>query len=142
MRTFTATPVPKDALLERLHQHRDNDSFQRGHFWNPMTATGCSVGCTIHDFAPGEEAQHEEYERLFGIPAELAVLEDSIFEHMGDVPNPTAWPLEFIQSIPPGKDLDQAAGRWIQKLLQHPDSPLSPAHQEPHTLAAHSLITH
>ena len=33
MQAFAATPVSKDNLIERLHRHRENDSF-----WNDMTA--------------------------------------------------------------------------------------------------------
>ena len=38
MQAFAATPVSKDNLIERLHRHRENDSFRRGQFWNDITA--------------------------------------------------------------------------------------------------------
>ena len=80
MRAFQTGKVTKAQLLESLERHRDQDSFRKGAFWNEDTGTGCGVGCSIHDFSPGAEQNHTEYETLFGIPAELAVLEEHIFE--------------------------------------------------------------
>ena len=142
MQAFTGNTVSKETLLASLRRHRDNDQIQRGHFWNPLTETGCGVGCTIHDFSPGAEAEHQHYETLFGIPADLAVLEDCLFEHMGHLPDPTAWPLEFIQAIPPGKNLDRDTGRWLKNLLSDHRSPISHTHNEPPITSANTLLSH
>ncbi len=130
MRAFQTGKVTKAQLLESLERHRDQDSFRKGAFWNEDTGTGCGVGCSIHDFAPGAEQEHAEYETLFGIPAELAVLEDHIFETLSydDGPHDLAdWPLAFARAVPEGADLSTAAGRWVLDILTREDSPLAHA---------------
>ena len=134
MRAFQTGTVTKDQLIQALEMHQDADRFQKGVFWDPDSETGCGVGCSIHDFAPGAEADHDEYERLFGIPAELAVLEDYIFETLdynGTPESLAQWPLAFTRAIPEGADLGQAAARWILAVLTREDSPLAHAQGRP-----------
>ena len=127
MRAFTNTQVSKEQLLKNIRKHKEAEAFQKGNYWDEEGETGCSIGCSIHDFEPGMESNHAAYEGLFGIPAELAVLEDSLFERMERDENLGRWPEEFISSIPEGADLDRAAGRWLLKLLEHPESPFEHA---------------
>ena len=140
MQAFTGTPVSKAQLLASLTQHQEQDRFRTGQFWNDVPRTGCGVGCTIHDFAPGSEADHAQYEVLFGIPAELAVLEDHLFEHMHSTQHRRQWPREFIDAIPEGADLDRAAGRFIRLTLTDPRSPIHRDHQTGHIRAALTLL--
>lgn len=142
MRAFTNTQVSKEELLTNIREHQAYDRFQKGHFWDEGNATGCGVGCTIHEFARGMESEHSAYEYLFGIPAELAVLEDSLFEQMAREDDLGRWPEEFISSIPEGGDLDRAAGRWLLKVLEHPESPFAHAHERKTTRTAAQLLRH
>ena len=140
MKAFTGTKVSKDQLLASLRKHREQDDFQPGHYWQEYTGTGCGVGCSIHDFAPGEERDHDQFEGLFGIPAELAVLEDDIFEHLHSEKHRQEWPLEFILAVPVGADLDKAAGRWMLLLLTSGESPFYEERHRPHVQAARHLL--
>lgn len=140
MTAFTATPVSKDQLLASLRNHQEMDNFRPGHFWQGETGTGCGVGCTIHDFAPGQEADHDQYETLFGIPAELAVLEDHIFEMLHSAIHRPRWPIEFVLAIPEGANLDRAAGRWLQLLLDSGESPMYAERRTVHVQAARHLL--
>ena len=142
MRAFTNTRVSKEELLTNIREHQAYERFQKGHFWDENNATGCGVGCTIHEFARGMESEHSAYEYLFGIPAELAVLEDSLFEQMARDEDLGRWPEEFISSIPEGADLDRAAGRWLLKLLEQADSPFAHAHGRKSIQTAREVLRH
>ena len=137
MQAFVQTPVSKEQLLASLHQHQRADSFRKGVYWDPKERRGCAIGCSVMDFSTSGDAiysasgdviySHTRYESLFGIPAQLAMLEDTIFEEM----NPAdigRWPLEFIEAIPEGKDLSQDPARWILKILDDERSPIAPHH--------------
>ena len=140
MRAFTGTPVTKDQLVNSLKRHAEKESFATGHYWEDFPATGCGIGCSIHDFAPGEESDHGQYENLFGIPAELAVLEDHIFEHMTSDHHRPLWPLEFAQAVPQGADLDQTVANWLLKLTGDGSSPIYDERHHPHIQAAQHLL--
>ena len=142
MRAFTNTQVSKEQLLDNIRKHQEAEAFQKGNYWNEEEQTGCGIGCSIHDFQPGMENEHWVYEDLFGIPAELAHLEDSLFEGMDREEDLGRWPKEFISSIPVGADLDRTVGRWLLKVLEHPDSPLVHAHRRQSTRAARDLLRH
>ena len=129
MQAFVQTPVSKEQLLASLRQHQRADSFRKGVYWDPQERRGCAVGCSVMDFSPNGDAiyNHNRYESLFGIPAQLAMLEDTIFEEM----NPAdigRWPLEFIEAIPEGKDLSRDPARWILKILDDERSPIASHH--------------
>ena len=53
MKAYANTVVSKEQMLRRLEEHRRKDAFRTGHWWADFTATGCGVGCSTHDFAPG-----------------------------------------------------------------------------------------
>ena len=142
MRAFTDTKVSKEQLLQSIRYHQEADHFRKGEFWNDTNETGCGVGCSIHDFAPGMESEHSTYEDLFGIPMELAVLEDALFEQMDREDDLGRWPKEFISAIPQGANLDRAAGRWLLKLLEHPGSPLVHAQGKRTIQTARELLRH
>ena len=126
---FVETPVSKEELLAALRRHQQADSFRKGVYWDPHERRGCAVGCSVMDFSTEGDARysHAKYEILFGIPAQLAMLEDTIFEEM----NPAdigRWPLQFIEAIPEGKDLSRDPARWILKILGDHRSPLASHH--------------
>ena len=126
MRAFVQTPVSKGNLLNTLRRHQQADTFRKGVYWDTEKQRGCAVGCSVMDFSNDGDARysHTKYESLFGIPAQLAMIEDTIFEEM----NPTdigRWPLEFIEAIPEGKDLHQDPARWILKILSDDRSPIA-----------------
>ena len=79
MRAFIDAAVSKPELLETLARHREEDRLLQGWaYWKD--GRGCAVGCTVREFAPGREDGHGLYPELFGIPRELAHLEDAVFE--------------------------------------------------------------
>ena len=142
MRAFTNTRIGKERLLRNIRKHRAADAFQKDEYWDDEEETGCGIGCSIHDFARGMENNHSAYEYLFGIPTELAQLEDFLFEGMNREEDLGRWPEEFISAIPEGADLDRSAGRWLLKILEHPESPLAHAHERESTRAARDLLRH
>ena len=126
MRAFIDAEVSKPELLETLAWYREEDRLRQGwSYW--QGGRGCAVGCTLHEFATGEEEHHSLYEELFGIPKELAFLEDAIFEGM----HPElarAWPERFVGSIPEGADLECASDELALWILGGEDSPMAAWH--------------
>ena len=122
-RAFVNTPVTKEQLIESLMRHQAADAFRPHRYW---TANGgCAVGCTIHDFASGRESDHRAYQELFGIPGELARIEDFIFENIKP-PRQRTWPIEFIEAVPIGATLSTAPQRCTLTILKDPRSTMAP----------------
>jgi len=116
MLAYHNDPVIKADILAQLQAHYDADEIVKGRYW--QNGKGCAVGCTIY----GND--HAEYERLFGIPRELAYLEDKIFESL---PNSDAmgWPLRFMNAIAPGADLalvEPKFNRWVLHSIALPNA--------------------
>ena len=108
----------KEQLIKNLEQHMACDALVQHHaYWS--NGKGCAVGCSIVDFG-GKPGDHKEYERLFGIPQVLAHLEDGIFEGLAPE-NSKSWPIDFIKSIPVGKDLSTVWPRFSAWLLVDPE---------------------
>lgn len=116
MKTFTNTVATKGQLLENIKNHMEADAFIKGIYWNDASKKGCAVGCSIVDFG-GEPANHTEYERLFGIPTEIARLEDAIFEGL-PLEDSKLWPLRFTNAVPVGVDLHDVFRRFKLAILE------------------------
>ena len=104
MQAFVESEVTKDELLDSLRAHIAADRLRHGFYWSPGRKQGCAVGCTIHDFAPGQESGHDIYPRLFGIHQDVAYLVDTIFECL-EPPHDTDWPKAFVEAVNVGADL-------------------------------------
>ena len=50
------------------------------------------------------------------------------------------WPIEFVLAIPEGANLDHAAGRWLQLLLDSGESPMYAERHTVHVQAARHLL--
>ena len=91
----------KRKYLARVRQHRKADELIKGIYQDKDYAgtwRGCAVGCTLHS------SEHDAYETELGIPRQLALLEDAIFEGL---PEPThlEWPERFLNAITVSADL-------------------------------------
>lgn len=108
MLSYHSDTAIKSKYLARLEGHAEADEIIKGQYWE--AGKGCAVGCTVHG------ASHDDYEQALGIPRMLAWLEDVIFEGL---PNRRAktWPLEFLSSIEPGKDLSRVGWQFLHWLL-------------------------
>ena len=136
MRAFVNTKVTKEEVLASLAEHRKADRLIKGSYWR--NGRGCAVGCTIHDFYPGAENNHTMYESLFGIPRDLAYLEDQIFESLSSKTS-QEWPERFITAVPVGADLMFMACRFVHWLLSNNDSPMAKWRDEPRVIAVREL---
>ena len=117
MKAFENCERTKDELLASLAAHRWADNLVQGTYWR--NGRGCAVGCSIHDFRPGAENRHSEYEPLFGIPKELARLEDRIFEDL-PIDEAREWPERFVNAIKPGTDLKNVYHRFCRQKYPMP----------------------
>lgn len=115
MLAFVNTEVTKEQLVESLEEHRRYDRIRQGLYWDAVGG-GCAVGCSIHDFRPGMEASHRVYEPLFGVPRELARLEDMIFESLPKEMS-IDWPIDFARAIPVGADLSYVYDKLREELI-------------------------
>jgi len=100
MRAYHGDPTLKAALLAQMADHRAAERLIKGTYWDWTIGRGCAVGCLTHD----PDGGHEEYPVRWGIPEELAWLEDSIFESL-PLEDALAWPERFLAAIEPGADL-------------------------------------
>lgn len=90
-------PALKAATLTKIEKHRELDQIVQGYYWNEDedgVFRGCAVGCLLED----PDGGHERYETEFGIPVQLAWLEDGIFEAL-EPDDAKEWPLRFMQAI-------------------------------------------
>lgn len=101
----------KATYLARVRAHAAADELIHGTYWEK--GKGCAIGCTVHG------SNHMAYESELGIPAQLAYLEDRLFESL---PNGEAqtWPVRFLEAIPVGADLSMVWPQFVVWLLTDP----------------------
>jgi hypothetical protein len=98
---YHGNPLIKEQTMAKIAAHRAADRIAKGAYVRKNgTTTYCAVGCLLED----PDGGHLRYESKFGVPAQLAYLEDGIFESLPDelaIP----WPERFMGAIPVGADL-------------------------------------
>jgi hypothetical protein len=111
---YHGDPDLKTRTLAQLKRHHELDEIIQGVYWQPDNGSGkgCAVGCLLHDAKGG----HDRYEPEFGIPVQLAWLEDGIFEDLG-AEQAKEWPLRFMDAIPVGADLTNVWPRFAVWLM-------------------------
>lgn len=111
---YHGDPTLKVAVLAEMAGHRAADTLIRGTYWT--NGRGCAVGCLTRDPHGG----HAEYPARWGIPEELAWLEDQIFEELPRE-HRMAWPERFLAAIEPGADLSRVRAAWTAVLMLDPE---------------------
>ena len=109
MRAYHGDPALKATALARMADHRAAERLVTGTYWDWTVGRGCAVGCLTHD----PDGGHAEYPEMWGIPVELAWLEDGIFETL-PLEDALAWPERFLAAIEPGADLSGVHGAWSE----------------------------
>lgn len=98
MKAFLADPRVKELYLARVRAHRAAGEIRQRVYWMPTVTCGCAIGVTIH------QHDHADYEKLLGISALVAHMEDVIFE--GLLPKEAiAFAEDFLVAVPLGADL-------------------------------------
>ena len=114
MLAYHNKPELKSRALDIMAAHRKAETLAQNHgYWD--AGKGCAMGCLLHDLG-GQPNCHTEYERLLGIPAPLAHLEDRIFETLLENEAQT-WPERFLGAIEPGADLSIVTWQFLDWLL-------------------------
>lgn len=108
-------PNLKTRTLNLMQNHKDADQLIQGTYWDEEEQRGCAVGCLLHD----PDGGHERYETEFGIPEQLAWLEDGIFEAL-PVDVAKEWPERFLDAIPVGADLTTVWPRFAIWMMTDP----------------------
>lgn len=114
-------PELKAAVVERMKQHREADSFAQGFYQltDPEKALGykgCALGCMVplrDDDVDGLDFD-EKVEEQFGIPARLADAIDESFESL-DFDDCAEFAVSVVAAIPVGADLHAAAETWWEE---------------------------
>lgn len=105
MLAYHNEPALKERTVAEMKLHREADQIVQGTYWSD--GRGCAVGCLTKDPTGG----HEKYPTLWGIPEQLAYLEDTLFESLS-VEASKDWPVRFLEAIPVGADLSRAWDKW------------------------------
>ncbi|MBU9944795.1 MAG: hypothetical protein KTQ12_09200 [Dermatophilaceae bacterium] len=107
MLTYHNDPNLKAQVLAELAAHREADQIVQGDYWTD--GRGCAVGRLTHD----PDGGHDQYPVRWGIPEQLACLEDRVFEGLPES-EARLWPERVMAAIPVGVDLD--ALRLVDRL--------------------------
>jgi hypothetical protein len=131
--TFHEDPKLKEQLLVRIGAHEQADAIAKGAYekWNGGVKR-CAVGCSLRDLAErGDEPEdwHQAMEDILGVPAWLARLEDTVFEHLPDE-LAKGWPRRFSEAVPVGVSLEGLADRLAVRRLREECLPLAPGWPE------------
>src|SRR5271170_4827739 len=102
MQAFLNNIRVKQSCLARLQALRADGTIRR--FW--LQKGGCVLGLTI------DGRQHDDYEQILGIPRQLGIVEDRIFEGLS-LEEADNWPEDFLDAIAVGTDLQQA-NVWLR----------------------------
>lgn len=108
MKAYHGDHALKERVMKELAEHREADRLVKGQYWE--NGKGCAVGCLI------KCDDHLLYESMFGIPVELAYLEDRIFESLENHES-QLWPERFMGAVNVGADLSKVHLRFMYWLL-------------------------
>jgi hypothetical protein len=90
----------KNELIAEAIEHRKQDLFIRGNYWDGHK--GCSVGC----FVKTHDNPHEKLAERTGLPVWLHYLQDRLFEGM-TYDNMPYWSERFFKAAPVGLTSEQ-----------------------------------
>ncbi len=123
MRAWHGSQELKDKIVKIMIEHREADALVQGYYLeidsdSPFGYRGCFVGCVVATSDGGycESNWHERAETLYGIPASIFRLADTIFEDLPDEDNAhVEFATTVLDVITPGADLSRVADwadRW------------------------------
>lgn len=100
----------KHKYLGRVKAHQKADNIIQGQGWS--NGKGCAIGCTLENY------DRTRYPIELGIPIEIAILEDCIFEGL-NLETAKKWPARFLNSVPVGADLEMVFPKFELWLLEN-----------------------
>jgi hypothetical protein len=102
--------------IARVKKHYKLDEIVQGKYWD--NGKGCAVGCTIEndDVSKTNSGWHQRYEEALGIPRQIALLEDKIFEGLSNA-EAKEFPLRFLKAVNVGADLSMVIPKFFVWLL-------------------------
>jgi len=104
MLAFHSNQKLKEKYVKRVQKHYDLDEIIQGIYWE--NGKGGAVGCTV------EVSNYYKYETELGIPVQIAILEDAIFEELKNS-KAKEFPLRFIKAVTVGSDLSQVIPKLV-----------------------------
>jgi hypothetical protein len=100
----------KEKYLSRVKAHQKLDNIIKGQGWS--NGKGCAIGCTLENY------DRTRYPIELGIPIEIAILEDCIFEGL-DLKTAKKWPSRFLEAVPVGANLEMVFPKFGLWLLEN-----------------------
>lgn len=112
LRAFHNDQSIKGKYIKRMEDHIAADELMRGMGWDEEgeMVHGCAVGCTFNAY------NHERGPIEIGVPAEVMMIEDALFEEGTPDYN---FPLNFLHRIPVGADLSRIPSLMVHWCLNH-----------------------
>lgn len=112
--TFRSEEAIASAIRWRVAKHRRADEILQGA--TGQNGKGCAVWCTFDAY------EHSRFPIELGIPEELGMLNDFIFESL-PVKDSKKWPERFLKAAAPGSNLSLVWDRFTHWILteEHPD---------------------
>ena len=107
--SFHGSKIIKDIYISRIKAHMEADEIVQGTGWDGKK--GCAVGCTLDNY------NVSRYPIEIGIPKWLGKVQDTIHEGL-TVYLSKKWPLNFLESIPVGVDLEQVKNPFLIMVLE------------------------
>ncbi|MGH2876667.1 MAG: hypothetical protein ACRDLV_10485, partial [Solirubrobacteraceae bacterium] len=116
-RAYHSDPALKTRTLAQIAAHRAADEILQGTYYARCDGRlrVCAVGCVLHN----PDGGHEAYETELGISAQLAHLEDGLFEAMA-LEAAKGWPGRFMSAIQSGADLSGVWPRFASWMMLDP----------------------
>ena len=113
----------KSEVVADMRADIEADRLVAGEYWNDETHTGCHIGCVLHARAVRKGLDidinynsHTVYGNLIGVPIEIAILVENLFESLGKQYG-QSFSLAFLDSINPGADLSDVPRQFKLWLL-------------------------
>lgn len=123
MIAYHNSPELKEQLIANMQRHIALDELKQGWYWKVFPngeRYGCSVACAAVDFLTEEEndedvGPHRHFPALFGIPMNVAIIADDLFECCVTIKEMQEFSLGWISSIQPGADLSGVPNTYFIK---------------------------
>ena len=111
---ITFDQAGKTDLISKLEAHAKADAFTQQYYYF-KNGKGSAVGCSLVNYGVDPD-DHSQYEKLFGIPREIAALEDVIFSGFS-AEKSKKWPLRFTHAVPVEADLSGVWPKFAREIL-------------------------
>ena len=128
MQAFTGDMFSKEQAMEMASRDRETDRKERG---IPDRETGRKERGILDNY--------QAWESMFGIPRELGMAVDTVMWNLQE-DEARAWPRDFMETVPTGKDLSGTLENWFLWLTSDPQGPMGTRLEDPWVIRARETV--